>query len=456
MAKSGRKLAADPSLSSFHFAIDDHRIRKLQLAAENPDYDATTAAAADQIEERENDSAAISDPMATLLTRSTVHFSRGHHNDALIDADAAIEIEETPVALFCRARALAGLRKYGPAEAAFRKAQSKIRPDDTLNILIERELRHLRFNVLQSMELKENGEKWGNPVEAFRIAREEDNLNAAMKRYTSLTEPKVKSWNWTEDQKKLKNMAQSFAHLNTSNSMNGNNFVSKPVPTPQKQVAPPPGFSSSSITVSSPVSQSPGPIQRPTPVARIIETPKTVAQLLSSNKSEWQTTGLKPLKKKSLTSDADLPTNVFGCEGIWIGGINVKCTQNEILEIFKRFGTIHASNMGQSKDAKYMFISYDAVLPPARAVKEMNACFNKKITVNQDTPLIVRFEPSQTQRPIFQTWSVEKTREKAHLKGECFLWRTKEGCFDHPCKYAHHERNRGVDSASWLNKQIRK
>ena len=226
----------------------------------------------------------------------------------------------------------------------------------------------------------------------------------------------------------------------------GDDFPSiSPVPlSSAKAVAPPPGFSGP------PVTSVAGPIQRPSAAAAAAAAaaPKTAAQLVSQ--SGWQTVKVKG--KKPDAGDL-LPSNVYDCKGVWVGGIHPRCTQEEVLSLFKRFGTIKACNLGRSRDANYMFISYDCTLPPAKAVKELNAKLVPKITVTPDSPLIVRFEPSQTQRPLYHTWTADKTRNMAYSKGECFAWRTKDGCpAKADCPYAHQERNRGVDSVSWLNK----
>lgn len=468
MAKSVRRTTVDPSISSFNFTTgSDDRIRSLQLlqqqAADNSDEEdhqvrhGTTAQLDDMIADFAADH---SDVSALLRARSTVHYSRGQHELALNDAVESLTKDHSCAGLFCKGRALAGLTKYGPAERAFREAQ--MTADDSLKTLIERELRHLRYNALKSMELKDNnGQEWTNPIEAFRISRREHSLTVAINCYNRLTEPKTR--NWDEAKTKL-NWNQPVAQppavspqLHDAPVAVQDDFLS-PVPiavtVAKKMVSPPPGFSTG--VISAPANAH-GPIQRPMPsVAAPVtapsanaDAPKTAAQLLASNNVEWQTAGTKIRVKKADTA-VDLPTNVFGCEGVWVGGISPKCTQSELLELFKRYGPIKTFNIGNSKDAKYMFISYDAPVPPAKAVKEMNGAFIKKITVTQENPLIVRFQPSQTQRPVFDTWSLEKTRETAHTKGECFLWRTKEGCHMSDCPYAHHDRNRGVDSCSWL------
>ena len=461
----------DPSISSFNFTTNNEdRIRSLQLLQQQA---ADSSDEEDELQMRHGaelhslnnmiaDGTDHSDPCAVLRSRSTYYFSRGNHEAALSDANESLLIEQSCVSLFCKGRALAGLTKYGPAEMAFRMAHSTA--DDAFKVLIERELRHLQYNVLKSMELKDNsGQQWTNPIEAFRISRRDYSLNDAITCYTSLTEPKTRNW---DDAKTKLNWNQPVAQppavsplLPDPPAVSRDDFHSPSplpiaVPVAKKPIGPPPGFAAT-VSAAKPPAHSPGPIQRPAPAAIAqpakASGPKTAAQLVSSNKTEWQTAGTKIRVKKPEASD--LPTNVYGCEGVWVGGISPKCSHSELAELFKRYGTIKTYNMGKSKDANYMFVSYDAPLPPAKAVREMNGQFVKKITVTQENPLIVRFEPSQTQRPIFQTWSLEKTREKCHAKGECFSWRTKEGCYNlTDCPYAHHDRNRGVDSCSWLNK----
>jgi hypothetical protein len=474
MAKSGRR-TVDPVISSFTFTTgNEERIRSLQLqqqAAADSDADEDQDIA-DQVRHTTGQTAALNslddliatagpdhmDLCALLLSRSTIQFGRGNHQQALDDANECLTKSYSAAALFCKGRALAGLSKYGPAELAFRQAQS-VAGEDSLKYLIERELRHLRYNALKSLELKDSsGQKWDNPIEAFRISRRENVLNDAINSYANLTEPKTRNWNdakttlcWNQPPAAVAPapVPSDSAHLTDEY----HRISPLPIGTAavKKAVAPPPGFPA-------PATKAPGPIQRPAPAAApaaATNNPvrKTAAQLLSSNNAEWQTAGSKIRVKPIKPEISALPTNVYGCEGVWVGGISPKASGSDLLDIFKRYGVIKTYNIGKSKDANYMFISYDAVIPPAKAVKEMNGVFVKKITVTQENPLIVRFEPSQSQRPIFQTWSLEKTKEKCHAKGECFSWRTKEGCFNlTDCPYAHHDRNRGVDSCSWLNK----
>lgn len=450
MAKSGRKTTVDPSICSFKFTAEtDDRIRCLQLQQQ-------TADNSDEEEEAEllsmtGGTGTFASHWSRLIAESSKAFAKGEHDKALTMAIESLDRERTCQALYCKGRALIGLAKYGPAEQAFRQAQSIA--DESFSHLIERELRHLRFNALKSMELKDNGgERWDNPIEAFRISRRETSLTDAMSRYMRLTEPKTISWNWPQDTKKMNWTQPASSPISASPSFSQEEFFRispEPVPVIGKAIAPPPGFAAATAK------NTLGPIQRPVPSA--IAPPahsvqKTAAQLLSGNTTEWKTAGTKVRTKKGAET-SDLPTNVFECEGIWIGGINMKRTEDEVLEIFKRFGSIRTYRMGGSKDAKYMFISYDSQIPPAKAVKEMNGSLLRKFTVNADSPLIVRFEPSQTQRPKYSTWSLEQTRKMAHAKGECFSWRTKDGCFHQiDCPYSHQERNRAVDSCSWLTK----
>lgn len=455
MAKSGRRTTVDPSICSFNFTAEtDDRIRCLQLQQQQQ-----TADNSDEEEEAEllsmtGGTGTFPSHWSRMIAESSKAFAKGEHDKALTIAIESLDRERTCQALYCKGRALIGLSKYGLAEQAFRQAQSIA--DESFAPLIERELRHLRYNALKSMELKDNGgERWDNPIEAFRISRGETSLTDAISRYNRLTEPKTISWNWPQDTKKMcwtQPVTEPPAPSPISPSFSQDEFFRMSpdlVPVIRKAVAPPPGFSA-------PVAKNVlGPIQRPVPTpiappAKSVQ--KTAAQLLSGNTTEWKTAGTK-VRTKKVAEGSDLPTNVFQCEGIWIGGINTKRTEDEVLEIFKRFGPIRAHRMGGSKDAKYMFISYDALIPAAKAVKEMNGSLLRKLTVSADSPLIVRFEPSQTQRPKYSTWTLEQTRKMAHAKGECFLWRTKDGCFHQiDCPYSHHERNRGVDSCSWLTK----
>ncbi|KAI1288357.1 hypothetical protein HDE_09434 [Halotydeus destructor] len=143
------------------------------------------------------------------------------------------------------------------------------------------------------------------------------------------------------------------------------------------------------------------------------------------------------------------PANILGMNGVFVGNISPRQTEETLHDYFKPFGNV--TNIFINPNRYSAFVHYSLPTPPVAAMFEYHA-LNVPGLSNGDRRLVLRFVPGNGQ--TYRDYN--RNRGRKWTSRECYYWRT-TGCdiAIRQCHQIHHPMCRGIDFQAWMISDIR-